>query len=133
MVLRESILLYQLTSLADMLQAGSIITTRIIMILATVIISKTGEYYAAWSCAKIESALPSSSMLLSQYPACASYVNGSNPNAVAPVLANLDGETGVNAGAALNLSFGMGLWLSVVLHAIGVEIYVSPSQYCRCR
>jgi hypothetical protein len=98
------------------------------MILATMIISKTGEYYAAWSCAKIESALPSPTLLLEMYPACASYANGTNPAEVAIVLANLDGETGVNAGAALNMSFGMALWLSVVVHAIGVEIYVSSSQ-----
>jgi hypothetical protein len=119
-----------MTSLANMLQAGSIITTRLIMIIATVIISATGEHYTVWSCAKIGSTLPKSSMLLSQYPACASYVNGSDPNAVAPVLANLDGGTAVTAGASLNLSFGMGLWLAVAIHAIGVEVYVRTPHQC---
>ncbi|KAF1914595.1 hypothetical protein BDU57DRAFT_588860 [Ampelomyces quisqualis] len=115
--------------------AGSIITTRIIMILVTIIISKTREYYTVWSFAKIEFTLPSSSMLLLQYPTCSSYVNGSNPAQVAPVLAKLDGDTGVNAGAALNLSFGTGLWLAVVLHAIGVEIYLhlTPREAERLR
>lgn len=108
-----------------MFQAGSIITTRIVMILATVIISASGGYSVVWPCAKIESALSHSSMLISDYPACIAYANGTDPNGLAVVLANLDGETGVNAGAALNMSFGMALWLSVVLHAIGIEVYVS--------
>jgi hypothetical protein len=108
-----------------MFQAGSIITTRIVMILATVIISASGGYSAVWPCPKIESALPHPSMLISDYPTCTAYANGTDPNGLAVVLANLTGETGVNAGAALNLSFGMALWLSVVLHAIGIEVYVS--------
>jgi hypothetical protein len=92
------------------------------------VISSTGQYHTVWSCAKIESALPSPSMLLEMYPTCAPYADGSNPDELAIVLANLDGDTGVNAGAALNMSFGMALWLSVVIHAIGVEIYVSCSH-----
>jgi hypothetical protein len=110
------------------MQAGSIVTTRIIMILATVIISKSGGYYTVWSCAKIEATLPNASMLLSKYPACGAYANGSNPNEVAIVKADLDGDTGANAGAALGLSFGMAVWLATAVHAIGVEIYVSTLQ-----
>jgi hypothetical protein len=109
---------------ANILQAGAIITTRIIMILATVIISKSGDYFQVWPCAKIESTLPDVSAFLSNYPECAAYVNGTNPNLHAIVVANLDGETGANAGAALSMSFGMALWVSTVMHAIGVEIYV---------
>lgn len=59
------------------------------------------------------------------YPACEAYINGSNPDAVDKVLANLDGDTGVNAGAALSESFGMALWLAFAMHAFGVELYVS--------
>ncbi|OAL05101.1 hypothetical protein IQ06DRAFT_268839 [Phaeosphaeriaceae sp. SRC1lsM3a] len=105
--------------------AGSIVTTRIIMIIATVVISATGEYYQVWSCAKIESALPSPTLLSEMYPACEAYINGSNPGAMDKVLANLDGETSANAGAALDLSFGMALWMAFSLHAIGVEIYLN--------
>jgi len=95
------------------------------MILATVIISASGDYFAVWACAKIESTLGNKSMLVSKYPACAAYANGTNPNELAIVQANLNGGTGANAGVALNMSFGMALWLSVAIHAIGVEIYVS--------
>lgn len=95
------------------------------MILATVIISRSGDYFAVWPCAKIESTLPDTSMLLSNYPGCAAYVDGTNVNELAIVKADLGGDTGANAGAALSMSFGMALWLSTVIHAIGVEVYVS--------
>lgn len=95
------------------------------MILATVIISKSGDYFSVWSCAKIESTFAEKLMLLPNYPECAAYVNGTNPNQLAIVQANLGGETGANAGAALSMSFGMALWLSTIIHAIGVEVYVS--------
>jgi hypothetical protein len=98
------------------------------MIIATMIISKTGQYYVVWSCAKIATALSDPSQLLQMYPTCEPYLNGTNLGEVAIVKANLDGTSGAEAGAALGLSFGMALWLSVVIHAIGVEVYVS--QLC---
>jgi hypothetical protein len=98
------------------------------MILATMIISKTGAYYAVWTCAKIEATLPKASMLLSKYPGCAAYANGTNIYEVAAVKGDLDGDTGVNAGAALSMSFGAALWLALAIHAVGVEIYVCPSK-----
>jgi NADH:ubiquinone oxidoreductase subunit 6 (subunit J) len=128
-----SVLMLEAAHFTNKQQAGSIVTTRIIMILAAIVISKTGEYNAAWPCSKIESALPKPAMLLAMYPACAAYINGSNPGQSAVVLANLDGDTGVNAGAALNMSFGMALWLATSLHAIGVELYVGTLEPHICR
>jgi hypothetical protein len=93
------------------------------MIITTMIVSK-GGYYQVWTCAKIEATLPNPSMLLSKYPACAAYANGTDANEVAVVKANLTGDTGVNSGAGLGVSFGMSLWLAVSIHAIGVEVYV---------
>jgi hypothetical protein len=98
------------------------------MFLATIIISKIGAYYAVWTCAKIEATLDEPSMLLSNYPGCAAYANGTNTYEVAIVKGNLNGDTGVNAGAALNISFGLALWLALAIHAVGVEIYVRPLQ-----
>jgi hypothetical protein len=105
------------------------------MIIATTIISATAEYYTVWDCAKIESALPVKAMLVPKYPACAAYAKGTDPSGHAMVLAKLGGATGVNAGAALNMTFGMALWLSTCIHAIGVEIYLhlTPKEAQRLR
>lgn len=61
------------------------------------------------------------------YPSCAAYVNGTDLNEFALVKASMEGPDGANIGAALNVPFGMALWLSVAIHAIGVEIYVNPT------
>jgi hypothetical protein len=115
-------------SIANDCQAGAIITSRIIMILAAVIISQD-NYNVVWPCAKIESTLANRSTLLSSYPDCAAYVDGSDPDQLAIVKANIGGDGPANAGAALNTAFGMALWLAVVIHAIGVEVYVSNTNF----
>ena len=65
--------------------------------------------------------------LLEDYPVCESFASGSNPDQVAPVLASFAGNSSGGVGAALNLSFGMALWLALNIHAIGIEVYVSTS------
>jgi hypothetical protein len=57
------------------------------------------------------------------YPACVPFLNGqSDPHAVVQV-----GGVGrpEQIAASLDISFGMSLWLALMLHAIGIEIYVS--------
>lgn len=94
------------------------------MIIAAVIISDKG-HYIVWPCAKIAATISGDIDLVFAYPACASYVDSSNLNQVSAVLADINGTSAANAGAALNVNFGMALWLAFAVHAVGVEIYVS--------
>ncbi|KAJ4398910.1 hypothetical protein N0V91_009864 [Didymella pomorum] len=114
--------------------AGSIITTRFIMIISAMIISNKG-HYAVWPCAKIAATISKDMDLLSAYPACASYADGSNVDQVSAVLADMGGASAVNAGAALNVNFGMALWLAFVIHAVGIEVYLhlTPREAERLR
>ncbi|KZM22334.1 uncharacterized protein EKO05_0007943 [Ascochyta rabiei] len=107
--------------------AGSIITSRLIMIIAALITSNRGGYYAVWTCAKILSTYPDRSVetLVQDYPSCASWADGSNSSQVAPVPARFAGGSSATVGAALNISFGAALWLAFNLHALGVEIYLA--------
>lgn len=99
------------------------------MILSAVITSDRG-YYIVWPCAKIVSTLPGKSLaiLVQDFPACASYANGSNLEQVAAVSAGFSGSA-ANVGAALNVSFGAALWLAFNIHALGVEVYVSSEHF----
>lgn len=94
------------------------------MIIAARIISNKG-YYIVWPCAKIADTIAAGLDLVSEYPACAAYANGSNFNQVSAVLADMNGSSAANAGAALNINFGMALWLAFAVHALGIEVYVS--------
>lgn len=93
------------------------------MIISAMIISNKG-HYAVWPCAKIAATISDDMELVSAYPACASYADGSNLDQASAVLADMGGASAVNAGAALNVNMGMALWLASAVHALGVEIYV---------
>jgi len=108
---------------------ASIITLRIIMIIAAQIVSAAGNFWSVQNCAKLLDVLGDATTLVESYPSCASLINDGNLNAVAAVNANFGGSV-VELMSAMNISFGMAGWLATGLHAIGVEVYVSqPLQY----
>lgn len=114
--------------------AGSIITNRFILIIAAQIISDKG-YYAVWPCAQIEATLHNKANWLDTYPSCTSYANGTNLDQVSAVAASFGRGGEPNAGAALDINFGMALWLALAIHAVGVEIYLqcTPKETQRLR
>lgn len=97
------------------------------MFLAASIISSSGGYHAAMPCGKVDFILEDRSTMAQRYPGCAAYLDGSNPDQYAIVPANMSGPDAVQVAAALNLSAGGAFLVAIVLHAIGVEIYVSIS------
>ncbi|KAB2105688.1 hypothetical protein AG0111_0g6287 [Alternaria gaisen] len=114
--------------------AGTIITSRFIVIIAAKIIASQ-DYYIVWSCAKIAATISDDVDLATSYPTCASFVNGTDPEAVSSVAATFAVGDAANTGAALNVVFGMALWVSLALHAFGVELYLhlTPKEAQRLR
>ncbi|KAK1910241.1 hypothetical protein P3342_006514 [Pyrenophora teres f. teres] len=114
--------------------AGSIITARLIVVIGAIIVVEQ-DYYITWPCAKIAATIVEEVDLASLYPTCKAFVDGSNPEAVASVAAKLFGGNAANTGAALNIVFGMALWVSFVVHVFGVEVYLhlTPKEAHRLR
>lgn len=120
---------------------GTIITTRLIMIISALSISRIGSYYLSMSCNEIaflynDTANP----VLDKYPACANNQLSSlaHPNSTSlqtSVHANFYGGRPEEIGAALKLSFGMAIWMSIFLHFVGTEIYLAltPAESDRLR
>jgi hypothetical protein len=96
------------------------------MFITASIISRIGGYYMAMPCDKIESML-GSERTLSKYPECAAFFSGLVLSQHAVVLANISGGGPEQAAAALGLNFGSSGWLSFVIHAFAVEVYVSDN------
>jgi hypothetical protein len=92
------------------------------------IITQIGSYYYAMPCSKITAILTSfgapEKAVASLYPPCISFLNGTAPNQYAVVHANQNGNP-EEVAASLDMAFGMTLWLALLLHAVGIEIYVS--------
>lgn len=97
---------------------------RLILVIATTITASSG-YQATMPCAKIDYILQSNEALLQSYPACAPFVNGTNPDQYTIIDANFNGTDAAQIAAAVNITAGMALWLAFLIHAVGVEIYVS--------
>ncbi|KAG4440743.1 hypothetical protein IFR05_003787 [Cadophora sp. M221] len=107
---------------------GVIISVRIIMVLAALVISTQKNYSATRPCGELAYILATNSDLENQpaafaqrYPQC---VNASDTTPV-PVNASLTDGDAENMGVALGMSFGMALWLALFLHAVGVEVYLN--------
>lgn len=113
---------------------GAIVTLRIILIISAQVTAKQG-YYVVWTCARIAATITPDIDLANSYPACAAYVDGTDPDAVSAVAATFGVGDAANTGAAFNAGFGMALWLSLELHAIGVEVYLhlTPREAQRLR
>ena len=130
---------------------ASIISLRIIMFIAATILSmpsyRAGNQYHAdipcpqilWTLSQYNASLASLSRddqaayLAGQYPSCEG--EASNLFASAPVDANLNGDSAVEVAAVFHISFGMAGILALILHAIGVEVYLqlTPKEAERLR
>jgi hypothetical protein len=103
---------------------GSIITMRLVFLLATNIISARGGYFISMPCGMITQMGGDSSV----YPNCAT-----DPNGYTAVEATNTAIQGAAAG--LNITFGGSGFTAIFMHAVGVEIYLhlTPAEGERLR
>jgi Predicted membrane protein (DUF2306) len=116
--------------LRTMFYLGAIITERLIMIIAAQIITVIGSYYTIWSCEELGFVLKDDIRYFEQtYPQCTS--SGSRNVVVHAEF----GSQVEGIGASLRITFGMAMWLAIVLHAVGVEVYLNltPREAQRLR
>ncbi|KAK6214455.1 hypothetical protein LQW54_004362 [Pestalotiopsis sp. IQ-011] len=114
--------------------AGTIVTMRIIMILAATVISSVGGYYHAQPCDKLEYMFKSANATVGLYLECAGYFSGQSPGQQAAVAANLGGNV-AEVASVFSATFGPAFWLAFALHAVGIEIYLhlTPAEAERLR
>ncbi|KAL1615749.1 hypothetical protein SLS56_011704 [Neofusicoccum ribis] len=112
--------------------AGCIITVRIILIITAVIVGTQKNYYTARPCYQLDYIFKTREATLQHYPECIPFYNGTSPGQMVVVNAKM-GSTAAEASAALGISFGMSMWLALALHAIGVELQLTPREAERLR
>ncbi|MCJ1398642.1 hypothetical protein MMC11_001842 [Xylographa trunciseda] len=121
--------------LRSMFYLGVIITTRLIMILAALITSAIGSYFVLYSCDELRFMhADDASYVPRAYPACGP-PGSTTASGQAVVHAAFGAGVVEEIGAALRLNFGMAIWLALVLHLVGVEIYLrlTPRETQRLR
>jgi len=105
------------------------ITTRIISLISREIISVIGSYYDVWTCAELaflQSTGKGVPDFLQAYPQCGDTTV--DPSTVHVAIQANTNAFPVNFGTSVRLTFGMGLWISLVIHVIGVEIYIRSTE-----
>ncbi|KAG9024881.1 hypothetical protein FRB95_010942 [Tulasnella sp. JGI-2019a] len=106
------------------------ITARIILIISREIISSVGGYYSMWTCAEVQflqnrgQGVP---IFTQTYPACANN-DGTDPSLVHVAVRASMNAYPINFGAAVRETFGMALWIAIVIHVLGVEIYIRATE-----
>ncbi|TVY65573.1 hypothetical protein LSUE1_G009294 [Lachnellula suecica] len=106
--------------LRAMFYLGTIITARLVLILSALITTKIGGFYQILSCDEVAFIQGSYDTAVSLYPQCANMTG----NAPLVVSADFNGQP-ESIGASLQIGFGMGLWIAIFLHTIGIEIYLN--------
>ena len=98
---------------------------RIIMIASAIAASYIGGYSSTQPCDKIKFVLNGRGEAWKRYPGCEAFYSGENPDQRVIVDADVNSGDIMKLVAALNLTYGKSSWLAIVLHSVGIEIYVS--------
>ncbi|KAG9093322.1 hypothetical protein FS749_014583 [Ceratobasidium sp. UAMH 11750] len=109
--------------------AGTIITTRLVMLITANVLSAINQYHTLWACEEVGYVLKNSTLLAEYFPGC---VNGQAGGFVGvPV----KWTTALPIGSALRASFGPSIWVAFLIHAAGIEIYIhlTPGEDARLR
>jgi len=105
---------------------ATVITARVIMLIARSVISRVGTYYSVWRCDEMLYLFTDTAAAQELYPQC--FGPGVNVSKVSvAVHASLDG-TVLNVASAVRVTMGMALWVATIIHIIGVEIYIRKTE-----
>ncbi|KAI1433354.1 hypothetical protein GGR50DRAFT_508803 [Xylaria sp. CBS 124048] len=101
---------------------GVIVSTRIALFVAAVTVTYVGGVYVALPCAKISHSIGEEAMM-TLYPQCAPFFAGGHSDHHIAIEADLRGNV-VQSIAALNATFGTAVWVPLLVHMIGAELYL---------
>ncbi|KAJ1337152.1 DUF2306 domain-containing protein [Microdochium nivale] len=118
---------------------GTIVSSRIITYTGSIVVSRISNYYTVRACDQLGYVYEQYGVangLATYYPQCLDPASGGTTDGRVIVKA---GELSLSRpemfGAALSIAFEFGLWLSTVLHILGVELYLAmtPRETARLR
>ncbi|KAF9258562.1 hypothetical protein L218DRAFT_729626 [Marasmius fiardii PR-910] len=107
---------------------AAVITGRLTMMAANAIITLSGEYSVPWRCDELFSVLNDTKQLSRLYPECQTSGNTLvNPTRSVTVHCSVhEGSLGI--ASCERATHGMGLWVALLLHVVGVEIYLRCTE-----
>ncbi|EEH41189.1 hypothetical protein PAAG_03475 [Paracoccidioides lutzii Pb01] len=118
--------------LRAMFYAGVILSARPLLVIGSVVISRIGTYQNIWPCEMIDFTWreygAAAGDYLADYPQCASGSNNATTS-FAIVRANIFSDSDpAQIGACFQIPASTSFMLALILHAVGVEIYLALTQ-----
>jgi hypothetical protein len=83
-------------------------------------------FQQVWRCDEISFVLNSPDALQKSYPQC-TQAGSDLANVRVAIRAAVDGDN-LGLGSSVRVTWGMALWVAIVIHALGVEIYVRAME-----
>jgi len=103
------------------------ITARLATISARYIISAIGTYYSVWRCDEVLYVLNENTTdLYRMYPQCNQ--PGLDLGSIHVAVRAAAHESPLGFGSSVRATFGMALWIGMVIHVIGVELYIRKTD-----
>ncbi|KAG7441505.1 uncharacterized protein BT62DRAFT_937018 [Guyanagaster necrorhizus] len=102
------------------------ITTRIIVVVARLVVTDIGNYHAIFRCDDLLSVLTDLSTVSQQYPSCVADGVDISKTYVAVVADARGGSLGF--GSSTRVTQGMALWYAMLTHGVMCEIYLHMTQ-----
>ncbi|KAJ7259800.1 hypothetical protein C8J57DRAFT_1073083, partial [Mycena rebaudengoi] len=102
------------------------ITARLTMLAAREIISIIGTYYAIWRCDELLWAMPDLEEVGRLWPQCAE--PDINPGAVWVAVHASTRAGPVEEASSVRACLGMAVWIAVLIHVVGAEIYLAKTD-----
>ncbi|KAG8686036.1 hypothetical protein FRC12_024105 [Ceratobasidium sp. 428] len=106
----------------------SVVTLRLIMVVAMTVISLTGGLYQAIPCGEVAYILNNRSEYSRKYPQCQAEWTGPRVTHVSVEANVIDDTNELGFTAALQCVFGMSTWVGMWIHAIGTEYYLLKTK-----
>jgi len=101
------------------------VTNKLASLAAKTIVEDIGSYYAVWRCDQLLYVLTDMNAVNKSYPQCIQA--GVNPADVFVAVHAAKGNR-LTSSSAVRVTFGMALWVSLLIHTIGVEIYIRLTE-----
>jgi len=102
------------------------LTARLAVMSANRIINDIGTYYAIWRCDQMLFVLKSMDTLTQKFPPCAEAGNLSNLYAAVRAGSH---DSPLGPASSFRVTRGMVLWVSILIHMIGVEFYIRKTEH----
>ncbi|KAH7339060.1 hypothetical protein B0J17DRAFT_659636 [Rhizoctonia solani] len=103
---------------------GAFVTTRVTALLSAQVITSVNGYFSLWKCAEVGYVLRSRDALVRAYPECGTPTALQEPTWAHVAVHSSWNEGRLGRASATRASFGMALWVAMILHFVGIELYL---------